>query len=255
LYVGINDRLRIRLFCHTNVALNPVLETRILKVDGTIAIQEEQLTGIVVNVEADFVYYLPEGFILNVCLKYGAGVYSRGQVYGIIELVRGGGPFGTSSYKLANGYLSTMNAIVWPNPMPDPPSLGRGALTVLPIAPAAGADFNVQLPGLARGRLISIYATLTTAAGGSTRAVVINLGFPPAIGIPMPSTQVGGLLQIYTGGPGMPMQPVNSFRVLFSTPVDFWLGPGGSLVNSVTSGLIAGDQWAGQVNAELAVEG
>jgi hypothetical protein len=255
LYVGINDRLRIRIFCQTNAAINPVLETRILKVDGTIAIQEENLAGIVVDTEADFVYYLPEGFILNVCLKYGSGVYSRGQVYAIIELVRGGGAFGVSSYKLANGYLSALNPIVWPDPMADPPSLGGGAITKMPITAAAGADFNVLLPPLARGRLIAIYATLTTAAGGGTRAVVLNLGFQPSFAIPMPSTQVGGLLQIYTGGPGIPMQPVNSFRVMFPTPIDFWLGPGGSLVNSVTSSIAAGDQWAGQVTAELAVDG
>jgi len=255
LYVGINDRLRLRLFCQTNPATTPVLETRILKVDGTIAIQEEILPVIPVDVEADFVYYLPEGFVLNVCLKFGGGGYARGQMYAIIELVRGGGPFGVSSYKLANGYVSALNPVVWPNPMVDPPCLGRGAITKMQIVAAAGADFNVLLPPLARGRLMAIYATLTTAAGGGTRAAVFNLGFQPSFTIPMPSTQVGGLLQIYTGGPGIPLQPVNSFRVLFPTPVDFWLGPGGSFVNSVTSGILPGDQWAGQITAELAVEG
>ena len=254
LYVAINDRLRVRVFSQTN-AVTPILETRILKVDGTIAIQEETLSGIVVDVEADFVYYLPEGFILNVCLKSGQPGYSRGQVYAIIELVRGGGPFGVSSYKLVNGYLSPLNPIVWPDPMPDPPSLGGGAITKMQIVAAAGADFNVLLPPLARGRLIAIYATLTTAAGGGTRSVVLNLGFQPSFAIPMPSTQVGGLLQIYTGGPGIPMQPVNSFRVMFPTPIDFWLFSCGSLVNSNITLLQPGDQCAGQITSYLAVEG
>jgi hypothetical protein len=230
------------------------LVVRILKVDGSISVQEERLAGLTLAVMNTFTFSLPEGFILNVSITGGPGGTLRGTVYTLIDIIRGAGKDGTQSHKLTSGYLSGLNPVCWPEALPDPPALGRGALIALPITAAAGSEFVVTTPTGARGRLISIYAILVTSAVVATRQASFVLGQTPNFTVAAPSTQAASLTQYYSGGPAVPYQAAILNRCTFPTPVDFWVGGGASLVTSSTGAISAGDQWSGNVYAELAVD-
>jgi hypothetical protein len=254
LYVGLDDRLHVRIFPVLLLPPVPLLVVRILKVDGSISVQEERLAGLVLATMNTFAFSLPEGFILNVSITGGPGGTVRGTVYTLIDIIRGAGKDGTQSHKLTSGYLSGLNPVCWPEALPDPPALGRGALTVLPITAAAGAEFVVSTPIGARGRLMSIYAVLVTSAVVATRQALFTLGLGPVFVVPAPSTQAASLTQYYSGGPAVSYQVALLNRCTFPTPVDFWVGGGSALVTSSTGGISAGDQWSGNVLAELTVD-
>lgn len=254
LYVSIDDRLHVRVYAISNFVGIPLLVLRILKVDGSISVQEERLNNITTSALTTFSFSLPEGYILNTSIISPGGATIRGSAYVLIDIIRGAGKDGTQSHKLTSGYLSLLNPVCWPEALQDPPALGHGSLVPMPIVAPAGQEFQVLTPIGARGRLISIYAIFVTSAAVATRQALFTLGSGPAFSVPAPSTQAASLTQYYSGGPGVPYQIALLNRCTFPTPVDFWVGGNLPLVTSSTGGLQAADQWSGYVYAELAVD-
>jgi hypothetical protein len=252
--MGLDDRLHVQLFATSALPGNPMLYVRILKVDGTIAVQEERLPMPTLATLTTFAFFVPEGFILNACVSAGGGASARGTVYAQIDIIRGAGKDGTQRHKLSAGYLSQHNSVSWPEVIPDLPALGRGAITFFPIVAAAGTEFSVSLPAGSRARLMSIYAILVTSAAVATRQPTFALGGAPQLVIPAPSSQAASLTQTYSGGPAVGYQAAVVNRCTFPTPVDFWCPGGQVFVSSATGSLQAADQWSGNVSAELCVD-
>jgi hypothetical protein len=254
LYVGLDDRLHVQLYASFNLPGAPVLVVRILKVDGTISIQEERLPITALATITTFAFYVPEGYILNASVSTGGTICPRGLLYCQIDIIRGAGKDGTQKHKLSGGYLSLFNSVCWPETVADPPALGHGALLQLPITAAAGQEFQVVAPTGSRARLLSIYAIFVTSAAVSTRQPLFTLGPGPVFSVPAPSNQAASLTQYYSGGPGVGYQVAIINRCTFPTPVDFWVPGGAAIVTSSTGGLQAGDQYTGTVAVELCID-
>jgi hypothetical protein len=254
LYVGLDDRLHVQLYASLNLPAAPVLVVRILKVDGTISIQEERLPIANLAAVTTFSFYVPEGYILNASVSTAGVVCPRGLLYCQIDIIRGAGKDGTQRHKLSGGYLSLFNSVCWPETVADPPALGHGCLTTIAIAGAAGQEFQVVAPTGSRARLLSIYAIFVTSAAVSTRQPLFTLGIGPQLSVPAPSSQAASLTQYYSGGPGLGYQVAILNRCTFPTPVDFWVAGGAPIVTSSTGGLQAGDQYSGNVGVELCID-
>jgi hypothetical protein len=254
LYVGLDDRLHVQLYASYALPAPLLLVVRILKVDGTIAIQEERLPMPNLAALQTYAFYVPEGYILNASVSSAGVVCPRGLVYCQLDIIRGAGKDGTQKHKLSSGYLSLFNSVCWPETVADPPALGHGALTNLPITAAAAQEFQVLAPTGSRARLLSIYAIFVTSATVSTRQALFNLGLGTQFSVPAPSTQAASITQYYSGGPGVGYQIAILNRCTFPTPVDFWVQGGAPIVTSATGGLSPGDQWSGSVCAELCID-
>jgi hypothetical protein len=244
LYVTIDDQLQVTLAGLSTAAVT--LEVRILLANGSITVQEEQITAPNSRTPANRAFRLPEGYILSATLAAMTPGIPRGTLFGMLSLVRSQSPAPTYTYALASGYLGLLSPVWWPGPRIEQPGTGGGVLNTVSVPnPAAGTDWSYTPPAGVRQRVQSIQATLTTSAAVANRTVVIHItqGGNVLYSAADPTPQTASTTVTYTFAPGLPAQGATGNVVV--TPL-----PAGLVINSTftisvsTIGLQAGDQWS-----------
>ena len=261
LYVGVNDQLSVQAVGHSVGFFTLTLDIRLLLPDGTIQVQQEQVIVGGPYTITNLNFTLAEGFLLSVALRTQDSTMKRGRVFGLIALIRQTSPVTTLQLELTRGYVSVFSPVAWPAIPPDFPTGRPGSIQNIPVSnPAAGADWTQAVPSLARWRILSVKATLTTSAAAANRCAQLALGVPGSlVYVAVPAVlQAASLTYIYNFGAGvttlLATVGATTLSVITAIPVDFWLQNGASIA-SATQNIQAADQWSGiQIQVEESLD-
>lgn len=244
-YIGVDDDLIIHAFASaTSFPIN--VNVRILRADGQIISMPFTIPANIGRAGVVLTEQALEGYIVGISAM-STGIFNFGQyAYVSVGIARNPGGDGSVYIPLMAGYIHDKIAFGFPNTELQRPTDGAGVISSVVIsAPAAGADFTVSVPAGARYRLISLFATLTTAVAVANRGVtlVVDDGVNILGQYPAQTVQAASLAVGYTFGDSVTGQAsVQGFESV-STPGMMFLGQNWR-IRSVTSNIQAADQWS-----------
>jgi hypothetical protein len=245
-YVTVDDVFVLKVFNPT-VAATVNISLRYLDPDGNVLPQFQQF----VNVPAQstprtFNFRGSEGYVLSATISTPGA--SGGAVYVQLEVGRGVGSQDiTEGHLLIGGYPGSFAALGYPQTQPQPPSAGIGITRSVTITtPAAGANWSITVPAGASWTLTSVRATLATSATVANR--IPDLQIKDASGnIVMDAlagvAQTATLTDTWSWSSGGVTSTVLGASNSVALPWSFRLNPGW-VVQQVTAGLQAADQWS-----------
>ena len=188
---------------------------------------------------------LAEGHLLTAMVYAMGSGYHRGQCYLNVGLQRGEGAVGVYHHQLIAGYVTTSSALVWPWARLESSVEGPGLIrSVAGADPAAGAEILVTVPAGARWRLVGLIATLVTDNTVVNRVVslVIDDGAAALYRAAAQTVQTASLTVIYSFGAGLPSAATAGGVSINPLATDLLLAAG-YRVRSITTGIVAGDNW------------
>lgn len=250
LYVGVDDVLRVGA---ASSAVNEIVTVsyRLLRAADGAVVPGQFTVGPLNNYALTTKdQTLAEGFLLSVSCR-AAVATTRGQTFARLYLNPKALGSGQPAQQLMADYVTTAMASGYPNGRVLGPTEGPGRVyAVQYTTPARGHDWGETDGLLARRRLISVIARLSTSASAGTRnpflQVLDNLLNVVAQWTP-PTGQApsGTVTYTWSAAPLVLTPPANLTEV--PLPDNFILPPGYS-VQVITGGLDAnvntGDQWA-----------
>lgn len=186
-----------------------------------------------------------EGFILSATVETPGAPY--GQCFVQLQIVRGRGTGDqTAGQLLCSGYPGAGAAIGFPQTPATSPSAGAGLTAATTVAnPAAGADWAYTVPAGVQQTLISVRAVLTTSATVANRFPVLRITSPTAqilADVSALAAETATSTVTYVWMAGAPANNVNNVQQM-ALPTGLRLLPG-STIQTITSGIQAGDQWS-----------
>lgn len=186
-----------------------------------------------------------EGFILSATVETPAAPY--GQCYVQLQIVRGRGTGDqTAGQLLCAGYPGAGFAIGFPQTPAGGPLTGAGQTgSTTGTNPAAGADWTYTVPAGFTQVLVSVRAVLTTSAVVANRVPVLRITIPTGqivADIAAIAAQTASTTITYVWMAGAPANNTNNVQQM-SLPQGLRL-PAGSVVQTITAGISAGDQWS-----------
>lgn len=227
------------------------LSMRILRADGTIVPVFLQMgTGASSFTPAVQKTRLVAGYILSCVVT--CRIVAFGEVYTTVEIQRGAGSGdATLGTLILAGKPSNVMDVCYPTLQPEPADHGFGAMGHLSLAnPAPGTDWSFVIPAGMHDRYVGVKAIFTANATVANRLPRIQLsdGSNIACDIPTAAVITAGQAAILNWHPGNTLLAVATPVVIMTMgfPVhnrEF----GGFQINSLTSGIQAGDQWSGIV--------
>jgi hypothetical protein len=173
-YVRADDVLQVQIIAAAIPQL--VLQTRILRPDGTVLVSQDLVAGVINRVPFFLSRQLAEGILLSVALVPNTAVLSSQYGYGSIGLRRQN-LGATSLYQvLCAGYFMQACPLSWPGNTVQRPTDGAGIIrSITGTVPAAGADISEVVPANTRWQLLSLFAQLTTAVAVASRQANLQL--------------------------------------------------------------------------------
>lgn len=177
LYVRPPDALNLRvnsLIAGGDVATFIV---RILRADGTIAINQYRVVSTVPGVGVNSPQSLPEGYLLSVEAS-GSGATLRGQTFvqaTLRHVITSPGATPDDQVLFAD-YVTNTTLVGWPGNTPSQPTDRNGHLrSITGTLPAAGAEIVETVPTATRWRLLAFRYSLTTAVAAANRESNLNI--------------------------------------------------------------------------------
>jgi hypothetical protein len=244
LYVTGEDHLRISSFGSVAGAV-VALEGRFVKPDGTvIPIVDRHVPASDRTLVTSFVT-LGEGWLTHVQVRASTGTVATGQVYVIVEVVRGRIGAVQALATLVEGYATSTRRLAWPAAALGTSLDGAGALrSIAGTNPAAFTECSDAVPAGARWRLISWFAELITDATVANRQVTLFLddGATTLYRITASGNQAAGLTRQYSAFVSSAAASLSGTVFLLPLPMGFVLGPG-SRIRTVTATMQLGDNW------------
>jgi hypothetical protein len=141
------------------------LEGRVMNPDGCVVPFAERHVPSSTYTATTQAIPVPEGILLNAQLRVTTGAAVRGHVFGILEIVRGGGSAAQPLGTILQGYLTSGARLAWPGSAIESSTAGVGRLrSITGTNPAAGVEISETVPAGVRWRLVAFQATLTTSA-------------------------------------------------------------------------------------------
>ena len=244
LYIDGQDELQILI--NANAPSEYLLQTRLLRPDGSILTHSETLRNLTSNYANNNVTIrLTEGFLLSVTLTSNSGETQPGTVWASAIINKDQFNPNTARQVLFQGHLTTRRALTWPNGPMEAPTDGAGFLDVISSAdPAAGAEVNVVLSTTTICEIISASAQLVTDATAATRTVswATDDGTNIYGQYVEPAGQIASLTCQHSFGQGC--GPASLANVVFHTAAPVGLRvPAFHRLRTITNGLQAGDNW------------
>lgn len=190
---------------------------------------------------------LAEGFLLSVSCKAAAAT-TRGQTFARAFLNSPAFSPGNPSYMLMADYVTTAMAPAHPNGRVISPVEGPGRVYVVNNPnPGLGADWLLAMPTNARWRVLGIQAQFAAGAGGAGRQVRIEMfvGANPFFFGAGTFAQPAASSWQYSFAPGVPFTTDAVSAIINPLPDSVTLPPGG-VIQSLTQGIQATDQWSSQ---------
>lgn len=188
---------------------------------------------------------LAEGHLLTAMVYAPDSGYHRGQVWMNVGLERGSGAVGVYHHQLISDYVTNCSSPVWPWARMKSSVEGPGNIrSVAGADPAAGAEVLITVPAGARWRLYSIFATLVTDATVVDRWVrwVIDDGANTLWRLGNPIPQTAGTTRGHVAAAWGGLVTTTGGDVPTSVPPTILLSAG-YRISTLTTGIVAGDNW------------
>lgn len=168
-----DDHLRVRSFGSVEGAV-VTLRLRFLNLDGRVQAWEERHTPNSDRSEATSLHTLGEGFLLNAAVSPAEEAHRAGELFVLVEVVRGRTGAIQSLACLIQGYVVEGHRLAWPG-APHMRSVdGPGVLRFLAIeTPDPGDPLTIDVPEGARWRLHSFTGELTTSVDVANREALL----------------------------------------------------------------------------------
>jgi len=150
---------------------------RLLMPDGTIQVMQESAPGITATrAFQQFLYNLPESWILSIAIFSLTSLGVRGRTFTSLTIQRGVTSGAVGYGTLICGYTSLGYAPQWPDQHIESSLEGPGFVyDTAPANPPAGAGFTVTVPVHARWELRTLRFILTASGVAATRTVLIGI--------------------------------------------------------------------------------
>lgn len=117
---------------------------------------------------------LAEGWLLGCELHASTGSPRRGQVFVVVDVIRGGGTAATVLQTLVQGYVTDTSRLTWPGSPIQSSIDGPGVLrSITGTDPAAGAEISETVPTNARWQIHAIRFSLVASAAVANREVAL----------------------------------------------------------------------------------
>lgn len=170
-----DERLRLRLR-GSLAGVRVAIETRVLNERGDLVIGADELAASSDRTETSGLFSVGTGFLLSASLRASSGAPRRGEVFAVLEVVRGlQGPVTPIACVLAD-YVTDTQRLAWPGSALRHSAEGPGVLrSITGTDPAAGVEISETVPTDARWMLRAISFELVTAAVAATRRVTLVL--------------------------------------------------------------------------------
>lgn len=175
LYLTGEESLRVRSF-GSLASTVLAIEGRMLDMDGTVHTIAETHTPASDRTAVTSLHALSEGFLAGFSVRATGAAPRRGQVFVVVELVRGRfgaiQPLGV----LFQGYVQDTTYRGWPGSPLESSVDGPGVLrSIAGTDPAPGVEVSETVPTNARWRLFSFRVTFITSAAVANRQPVITI--------------------------------------------------------------------------------
>jgi hypothetical protein len=146
---------------------------------------------------------------------------------------------------------TTFDIVVYSRPrdinagqMGNPP--GQVAQILTPANPAAGADISITPSASSSFQILTVAAQLATSATVGNRAPSLRFTTPgagtPAVVAPDGTVTVASSQTTYQWWPGSGYDDTGAGYSTTPIPPGIWL-PAGTVISTLTNGIVAGDQW------------
>jgi hypothetical protein len=168
-----------------------------------------------------------------------------GQVFVLVEVMRGSGAGATVLQTLVQGYVSDTSRLSWPGSLNRWSTEGAGVLrSVTGTDPAAGVEISETVPTNARWRVHGFTAQLVTSAVVASRetALVFDDGANVFVRVPAGAGQTASLTRLYSS-----FYAAQRNTLLIDTTINFPLPrldlQGGHRLRTITTAIDGGDNW------------
>jgi hypothetical protein len=245
LYVERDDSIVVQVASFLGGSDTVTFNARLLTVDGVIMPIQRQIPCLPNNAQNSVTISGAEGFLLTAS-ALTSNATQRGQCFVRAFINRGAFTSLQPGQTLFADYITLNQGTSFPNGRILAPEESVGMVNTLGVnAPAAGSDFQIQIPTNTRVRIMSVTAQLATNATAATRTaeLLIKSGVTTVLRIPASATQIASLTNTYNGSTAFnsTAQPVTDIQWLI--PSNLHLAQGFSIV-SATANIQAGDQWS-----------
>lgn len=182
-------------------AVELAIRSRFLRRDGTLAPTADRHVPTSNRTVATTDHPLSEGWLLGCALFASSGAPRIGQVFVVVDLMRGSGSGATLIQTLAQGYITDTQRLSWPSSPIRSSIDGPGVLrSITGTDPAANVEISETVPTNARWRVHAIRFTLVTDANAANREVSLTLddGTLVYCRVPSRATQAASLTFAYS---------------------------------------------------------
>lgn len=244
-YITDDDSLRLRTF-GALAGVTLALETRIVGPDGVVQAGGDVHTPNTDRTEKVTIHDVGEGFLLSASLRATAGAPRRGQVFAILDLVRGSTGAIQPLAMLLQGYVTDSSRLGWPGSPVQASADGPGVIrSITGSDPAAAAEILETVPTNARWKLLGFRATLVTDANVANRLprLVVDDGSAILLRAESINFQVASTTMAHWAAVGLAKIATASQDPQWGFPVGLAL-PGGFRLGTSTVALQAGDNWS-----------
>jgi hypothetical protein len=221
------------------------LRTRFLRTDGYPVASSERHVPASDRTSVTTDFHLVDGWLLGCEVHAVAGTPRRGQVFVVVDLVRGSSATPDVLQTLLQGYVTDTSRLAWPGSPIRSSIEGPGVLRSIAGAnPAAGANIVETVPTNARWRLHAIQFSLVTAIAAANREVALTFDDGATVFARVPSgfTHVASTTIVYSAFHHAPRNTAAQDTTKnFPLPrIDL---QGGFRFNTVTTNLQAADDY------------
>jgi len=244
-YLTLDDQIMVTVVTSSTTSL--FLSTRILKPDGQISIQIEQINPAAGRAFELFRFPVPEGFLLTADVAPATiGAPIRGQTWIRISIARKVTPSQFVQIAIASGYLTLGGSLSYPSTLPEYTSRGPGASIEQTVGnPAAGADWSIAVPASAVWVLLTARASFVTSAAVANRIPRLQFFDGATLIMDVPTTAVITASQTCSlswGAGGTSHNPTGTlFSIGFPPAVRL---NSTFTIRSTTTAIDAADQWS-----------
>jgi hypothetical protein len=248
LYVQRDDQLILQCM-NGSQSQTFTVTVRLLLAEGSIsAIQRILRPGSIFSV-SQLAIPLAEGYLLSVAVACDSAS-TRGIAFASAFIARGGSTAAFATLGLLCDYVTVRAVASWPGGRQIHPTEGPGNIRLISVAqPATGAEWTLTVQNGARWRVMAIESKLVTAVAVANRISKVQYfdgisGLSFYTAVPDQAVAAATTAQI-CAAPGANTTIPELATVNQALPIDLVLsGLNPTTINSLTTGLQAGDQYS-----------
>lgn len=242
------DRLRFTVR-NGAAGVTVTLSGRFLTIDGEVRPLLYAVTPTTDFVATAIDFSLGDGWILNLTARASAGTPQAGDTFVLVDVIRGSGAAAVILGTLIGSFVTDVDPAAWPGSAVVSMGGGQGGLDAIAGAdPAAGVEWSITVPAGARWRVRSVTATLVTDATVANRepSIVFTADGAVVASVPSGVAHVASQTRRYSWFP-QSVRGAGAASLDVIVPIPALELRAGDTITSVTTALVAGDNWGAPI--------